>query len=137
MNSTTRKLEQLAVRLAILRAETDAVRAAYHEASVFVLPSYREGMPMVMLEAMAAGLPVICGNVNAIPEVVRDGVNGFLVTPGDRETLARRILELLRDEALRTRIGEAARAHIREHHDLSVQAERLEALYLRAAGHRP
>jgi glycosyltransferase involved in cell wall biosynthesis len=115
----------------------EAVRAAYHEASVFVLPSYREGMPMVMLEAMAAGLPVVCGNVNAIPEVVRDGVTGFLVEPGDREALARRILELLRDPALRERIGEAARAFIREHHDLSVQAERLEALYLRAAGRRP
>lgn len=114
----------------------DEVRKAYWDASVFVLPSYREGMPMVMLEAMAAGLPAICGAVNAIPEVVRDGVNGFLVDPGDVETLARRIAELLRDEALRARLGGAASDWIRDRHDLAVQAARLEALYLAAAGRK-
>jgi glycosyltransferase involved in cell wall biosynthesis len=92
---------------------------------------------MVMLEAMAAGLPVICGAVNAIPEVVRDGVNGFLVEPGDVATLARRITELLRDESLRARLGGAASDWIRDRHDLAVQAARLEALYLAAAGRKP
>jgi glycosyltransferase involved in cell wall biosynthesis len=115
----------------------DDVRKAYWEASVFVLPSYREGMPMVMLEAMAAGLPAICGAVNAIPEVVRDGVNGFLVEPGDVATLARRIADLLRDEGLRARLGGAASDWIRDRHDLAVQAARLEALYLAAAARKP
>jgi len=110
--------------------EPDRVASAYRNASIFVLPSYREGMPMVLLEAMAAGLPVICSNVGAIPEVVTHGVTGLLIDPGDREALASRLLELLRDRELRSRLGEAARRRIREEHDLPVQARRLEAIYL-------
>jgi glycosyltransferase involved in cell wall biosynthesis len=106
------------------------VAEAYREATIFTLPAYHEGMPMVLLEAMAAGLPVVCSNANAIPEVITDGVNGFLIEPGDREALADRLLRLLRDRELRRSLGEAACHHIREEHDLAVQARRLEAIYL-------
>ncbi len=105
------------------------IAAAYRDATIFTLPSYHEGMPMVMLEAMAAGLPVICSNVNAIPEVITDQVTGLLIDPGDREALATGLLELLRDRELQRRLGEAARRHIREEHDVAEQARRLQRIY--------
>ena len=107
------------------------IDAAYREATVFTLPAYHEGMPMVMLEAMAAGLPVVCTRVNAIPEVVKDGENGILVEPGDRAGLAAALRSLLGDPDLRKRLGEAARETIRTRHDVERQVEWLEPLYRR------
>lgn len=111
------------------------VSEAYHRATVFTLPAYREGMPMVMLEAMACSLPVVCTRVNAIPEVVKDGVNGLLIEAGDREALTQALLTLLRDEKLRLRLGASASNTIRADHDLGKQAQKLEALYRRLATH--
>jgi glycosyltransferase involved in cell wall biosynthesis len=79
------------------------------EASVYVLPSYNEGLPMSVLEAMAHGLPVVATPVGGIPEALRDGEEGFLVAPGDIEGLADRLDRLLANPDLRARMGEAAR----------------------------
>jgi len=62
-----------------------------NEANVFVLPSHNEGLPMAILEAMASGLPIISTKVGGIPEVVKDGCNGFLIKPGDVDALADKI----------------------------------------------
>ncbi|MCZ7618469.1 MAG: glycosyltransferase family 4 protein [Myxococcota bacterium] len=105
---------------------------AYHGATMLVLPAYREGMPMVMLEAMASGCPVICSAINAIPEVVEDGENGVLIRPGDPAGLADAMLRLLRDGELRERIGRRASEFIRRHHDVSVQQDLLETIYAAA-----
>jgi glycosyltransferase involved in cell wall biosynthesis len=80
-----------------------------NRAAVFVLPSYAEGLPMSLLEAMAAGLPVVATEVGGIPDVVTDGVNGFLFRPGDSATLERLLRRLMHDPQLGMRIGTAAR----------------------------
>lgn len=72
----------------------------FRQATVFVLPSYGENLPYSLLEAMSVGLPVITTPVGAIPEIVEDGYNGFLVQPGDSVALARRVIQLLNDPAL-------------------------------------
>lgn len=75
---------------------------------VFALPSYTEGFPMAILEAMAAGLPVVASRVGGIPEMVSDGFEGFLVNPGDVLGLASRIKELARNQSLRNSMASMA-----------------------------
>lgn len=74
--------------------DADAVTGLLRDADIYVLPSYDEGLPMGVLEGMAAGLPVISTPVGGIPEAVIDGQNGFLVAPGDSATLAEKLLLL-------------------------------------------
>jgi len=88
-------------------------RALLEAAAVFVLPSYEEAMPMSLLEAMSAGLPAIVSPVGGIPEVVVDGVTGFLVAPGDTASLQRLLRKVLLDRGLAARIGAAARESAR------------------------
>jgi glycosyltransferase involved in cell wall biosynthesis len=85
-------------------------QAQLGRASIYVLPSYHEGLPMSILEAMAAGLPVVSTNVGGIPEAVRDGAEGFLVEPGDIDSLADRLRRLLVDPEVAAQMGCAARA---------------------------
>ncbi len=80
----------------------------YRNADIFVLPSYAEGLPMSVLEAMGAGLPVISTEVGGIPEAVEDGVNGFLIKPGDIDSLAEKLELLINDAALRVKMGKAS-----------------------------
>lgn len=84
----------------------------YAEAQVLCLPSRREGVPLVLLEAMAFGLPVIATPVGGIADYVTDGDNGLLVPPGDVDALAASIQELAADRDLRDRLGEAGRRRI-------------------------
>ena len=82
-------------------------------ASVFVLPSYNEGLPMAMLEAMGWGLPVITTPVGGIPELISTGENGLLVTPGKIEQLSAAMQSLIDSESLRISLGNAGRASVR------------------------
>ena len=77
---------------------------------LFVLPSLYEGMPLSILEAMGAGLPVIATAVDGTPEVVEDGETGLLVPPADPAALARAVVRLLDDRALAVRLGQNGRA---------------------------
>ncbi|MHB8382856.1 MAG: glycosyltransferase family 4 protein [Candidatus Binataceae bacterium] len=86
-----------------------AVRSFYQACEVFVMPSRSEGFGIVFLEAMALGKPVIGGNHGGTPEIWKDGTAGFLVEHGDTAALADRIKLLLRDGALRARMGAAGR----------------------------
>ena len=82
-------------------------------ADAFALPSYHEGFPMAILEAMACALPVVATNVGGIPELVKDGRDGFLVRPGDVGSLANRIRTLATDPALAARLGSNALQTVR------------------------
>ena len=98
-------------------------------ATMFVLPSYAEGMPMALLEAMSWGLPVIATPVGAIPQLITPGINGLLVPPGDLGALAAAITRLLREPSLRNDLGAAARATIEARFSRAVMIEQLLGIY--------
>ena len=80
----------------------------FKQCDLFVLPTYAEGMPVSVIEAMAAGLPVITTPVGGIPELITDGVEGWLVTPGDVDALAEKIALLVNNEPMRLAMGRLA-----------------------------
>ena len=77
----------------------------YSESTVLVLPSKEESLGVVLLEAMATGTPVVASSVGGIPDIVEDGLNGFLVSYGDSQSLASSLIKLLSDDRLRERMG--------------------------------
>jgi glycosyltransferase involved in cell wall biosynthesis len=99
------------------------------EAMIFVLPSYNEGLPMSVLEAMAEGLPIISTSIGGIPEAVTDGVEGFLIEPSDIEALTARLSQLLHDPDLARRMGEAAHRKAETVFSSDAVLPRLERLY--------
>jgi len=98
-------------------------------ASVFALPSYDEGLPMAMLEAMAAAKAIVVTPVGGIPETVEDGKNGLLVSPGDENGLAGALGRVLNDADLRRLLGINARNTIRDRYSTDVVISKLSALY--------
>jgi glycosyltransferase involved in cell wall biosynthesis len=90
----------------------DDVAGWYAAFDAFVLPSANEGTPVSAIEALAAGRPVVASRVGGVPDVVRDGEDGFLVEPGDVEGLAERLGRLAADPALRERMGGAGRDRV-------------------------
>ncbi|MEA2406364.1 MAG: hypothetical protein QOE69_483 [Thermoleophilaceae bacterium] len=101
---------------------------------VFVLPSWTEGMPVTVLEAMAAGKPVVATSVGGTPELVVDGVTGVLVPPRDPEALAAALRELLADRARAGRLGAAGRARVAERFTLERMTDRVLEVYDEVAG---
>ncbi|MBN1993495.1 MAG: glycosyltransferase [Anaerolineae bacterium] len=96
---------------------------------LFVQPSWHEGLPNTILEAMAAGLPVVATAVGGTPEVVVDGVTGLIVPPGDPMALAGAIHHLLVDTNLRGQMGRAGQSRVQQHFDIQQNVERTESLY--------
>jgi glycosyltransferase involved in cell wall biosynthesis len=104
-------------------------RALMETAAAFVLPSHTAGLPVSLLEAMAAGVPVIASPIGGIPEVLVDGVTGFFAAPGDTATLTRLLRKVLADRALAGRIGAAARESVRLRFSPERTIPRLEEIY--------
>jgi len=115
----------------------DAVAAAFGDADALVLPSFAEGVPVVLMEAMAAGLPVIATRVGGVGELVQDGVSGLLVAPGDTDALQDAILDLVREPARRRAMGAAGAAIVAEEFDCRVEAARLFSLFRGTGGTAP
>ncbi len=99
-----------------------------HQMHLYVQPSVAAGMPNSVLEAMAAGLPVVATAVGGTPEVVLDGQTGLLVAPGDPSALADALLVLLADRCLAERFGQAGRARVEAHFGEALMIRRMEAL---------
>jgi glycosyltransferase involved in cell wall biosynthesis len=109
----------------------ERLRAELAGATLFALPSYAEGMPMALLEAMSWGLPVVATPVGGVPQLIEDGVNGLLVAPGDIDGLAAALARLLSEPALRESLGAAARRTIEARFSLHATLERLGEVYRR------
>ena len=96
----------------------------------FVLSSAWEGLPNVVMEAMAATKPVVATSVGGVPELVQEGVNGYIVPPGDSEALAAAMVKMMTlPEAERRAMGRAGRAHIEANYSLERVVDQWEALY--------
>ncbi len=98
-------------------------------AMIYTLPSYNEGLPMSVLEAMAAGLPILSTPIGGIPEAVTDGVEGFLVEAGDVAALADRLDRLLSEPGLAPRMGAAARLKVERGFSAQAVLPQVERLY--------
>ena len=104
---------------------------------LFTLPSFTEGLPVVLLEALAAGVPAVATAVGGTPEVIEEGVSGFLVPPGDPPALARRILDALGDENRRVAMGRQGRRRVRAKFTVEQQSEQYRELFERLTCGRP
>lgn len=113
------------------------VAEALQETDILVLPSFAEGVPVVLMEAMAARVPVITSRVAGIPELVNDGQSGILVPPGDVESLAAAIAQLLHDPERRGRMGEAGRAKVVAEFNLDLEAAWLAEILSAYAHNQP
>ena len=136
------ELEQVARRLGVAGELTftgaltgERLAPLYREADVFCLPSFAEGLPVVLMEAMANELPVITSRLAGIAELVDDGVNGVLLPPGREDVIADALERLAADPELRTRYGRAGRERVLRDYDLGRSASLLESLFIsRGAG---
>ena len=109
----------------------DKLRDLYRESDALVLSSFAEGLPVVLMEAMAMEIPCVAPWVNGIPEIVTHETDGLLAPPGDAGALARAIGRLMDDTELRRALGEKARLKILEKFDLRRNTEHLADVFRR------
>ena len=103
----------------------DHIREHYARADIFCLPSFAEGVPVVLMEAMAMGVPCITTHITGIPELIRDGIDGLLVAPSDLDALTAALGRLMDDEAMRARLAQSGRERVMERYDLRRNVEKL------------
>jgi glycosyltransferase involved in cell wall biosynthesis len=129
------QLEQRAHELGVMRdtlfvGYQEDVAPFYAAFDALVLPSGNEGTPVSAIEALAAGRPVVATRVGGVPDVIREGEDGFLVEAGDTEQLAERLAELAHDPALRERMGEQGRARVLPRYAVERLVDDVDRLYL-------
>ncbi len=107
----------------------DNIRALYQAADIFCLPSLAEGIPVVLMEAMAMEIPCVTTHITGIPELIRSGTEGLLVAASDLEGLVKALETLMDDQVLRERVAKSGRARILEDYDLGRNVEHLAAIF--------
>lgn len=107
----------------------DQVASRLADTDVFVLPSFAEGVPVVLMEALAAGVPVVTTRIAGVGELVEDTVNGYTVPPGDVDSLTDRIDALLNNADLRARMGHAGRDKVRAEYDIDREVAWLHEIF--------
>lgn len=114
-----------------LRGEVERSKVAsfYGLADIFLLPSFSEGMPVTIIEAMRSRLPIIATPVCAVPDMIENGVSGWLINPGSPAEIADSVLRLKRDQSLRLKLAEAGRVTFEEKFEFSKGIEEIRALY--------
>ncbi|MFN3477058.1 MAG: glycosyltransferase, partial [Candidatus Methylomirabilales bacterium] len=127
-------LEQLSQELGLARCRFTGFREDIPNLlwlmDVFALPSILEGLPQVLLEALAAARPVVATRIDGITEVVQHGTTGLLVPPQDPTALADAIILLLKDQGLARRLGEAGRKLVEDRFALSRMIEKVDRFYM-------
>ncbi|MDO8523837.1 MAG: glycosyltransferase family 4 protein, partial [bacterium] len=110
----------------------DALAGAYRDAHVFALPTVNDSSPMVILEAMASGLPTVTTRIGGIPSIVDDQKTGFLIDPHDVNALSEKIIELLKNPAYAVSFGAEARAKILKGYRWDTRAKEYDSLFRRS-----
>jgi glycosyltransferase involved in cell wall biosynthesis len=101
----------------------------YADIDILMLTSINEGTPVSIIEAMASGKPVIATGVGGVPSLVKDGINGFMVKPGDINALSDATIRLLKDPELRVKMGKEGQRIVYPYYDISELVERVDHLY--------
>jgi glycosyltransferase involved in cell wall biosynthesis len=107
----------------------DRIRDLYRSADAFVLASFAEGIPVVLMEAMAMEIPCVTTWITGIPELIRDSVDGLLTPPSDERALAGAIARLMDDAGLRERLGRSGRQRVIERYNLRPNVDRLAEVF--------
>ena len=131
-NEVRQKVKELGIENRIAHVgwiDGEQKREFMSKSMINCLPSYNEGLPMTILETMAAGIPNISTNIASIPEVLVDGENGYLITPGDVDVLVDRLRKLINEPELRKKFSEASYALVTRDFSLASNIEKLKGLY--------
>jgi glycosyltransferase involved in cell wall biosynthesis len=113
------------------------LREVYASFDLFLMTSRSEGMPNTLLESMALGVPPISTTAGGIPEIIQNGITGFLSPVGNAQELAAHVVRLIADPTLRARLGTACQEHVHEHFSFSERVRKMEEYYAWFSGHGP
>jgi colanic acid/amylovoran biosynthesis glycosyltransferase len=105
------------------------IRAFYQDADAFAIASFAEGIPVVLMEAMAMEIPCVATRITGIPELIEDGADGLLVSPSDVDGMAAAIARLIGSAEIRESLGKAARARVQREYELATSADRLSSIF--------
>lgn len=112
----------------------DEVKARYANADAFALASFAEGIPVVLMEAMASGVPVVATRITGIPELIRDGQDGLLVAPSDTDALSGALARLMDDKPLRNQLARSGRKRVTQRYQLERNVHRLGEIFRQHIG---
>jgi glycosyltransferase involved in cell wall biosynthesis len=107
----------------------DRILEHYRRADCFALPSFAEGIPVVLMEAMSMQIPCVTTHITGIPELIKSGETGLLAAPSDVDSLVQQLDRLIQDPALAKRIGEAGRTKVLRDYDIAGNVERLATIF--------